>query len=360
MHPDVVIIGAGIIGLASALELSRQGARVVILERGSLGGECSWAGGGILASLTPWEENKSLVDLALFSNHYYAEWIDELVCETGLDTEYKRCGLLFAFDRQREKLHAWCAARGIRSELVAASAVFSKLGDTPAIWFPDVAQVRLPRLLAAVRQQLQQRGVTIREQTEVTDLDLVGDRVVSVNTTEGHVFAENFVVCAGAWSTKLLDGLAYGLDIQPVRGQILLFKAAPNFLPTILFKDHIYCIPRKDGHILVGTTLENVGFDNSITKVARRDLLKAAEQLLPGIREDHIVTQWAGLRPKSSSDLPIIDRHPSVLNLYANAGHFRYGVTMAPGAARVLASILLDLPHRIDPTPYAWPTGGLP
>jgi glycine oxidase len=354
VHSDVVIVGAGIIGLTTALELSRHGASVTILERGLVGRESSWAGAGILSPLLPWDESHPIIDLSLFSARLYAEWVKELIAETGMDPEYTRCGLLLITDEQREPIQTWCNARGIRSNAVDSASVFPKLRNTPALWFPDVDQIRSPRLLVAVRRQLQHRGVTIRENSDVTGLQVVADRVVSLHTSAGKVSAASVVICTGAWGNQLLNGLALGVDIQPVRGQILLFKSSPDFLPCILFEDHIYCVPRKDGHILVGTTLEHVGFDNNVTQQARRDLLDAAAKLLPGMNENHLVNHWAGLRPRSSSNTPVIDRHPSVLNLYANIGHFRYGVTMAPGSAQILARTLLKLPQEIDPTPYRW------
>jgi len=347
-------VGGGIIGLTTALELSRHGASVMVLERGLIGCESSWAGGGVLSPLLPWDESKPVIDLSLFSARLYVEWVKELIAETGVDPEYSRCGLLLATDERRESIQAWCSAQSIKSNLVDSSVVFPKLCNTPALWFPEVDQIRPPRLLAAARRQLQRRGVTIRENNDVTGLDVVADRVVSIHTLEEKISAANVVICAGAWSNKLLNGLALDVDIQPVRGQMLLFKLAPNFLPCVLLKQHIYCVPRKDGHILVGTTLERVGFDKNITQQARRNLLEAAEKLLPGINEGHLVNHWAGLRPESSRNSPIIGRHPHVLNLYANIGHFRYGVTMAPGSAQILASTLLNLPHKIDPTPYCW------
>src|SRR5690606_13402755 len=137
-----------------------------------------------------------------------------------------------------------------------------------------------------------------------------------------------YVVAAGAWSRVLLGEHAHKLEIWPVRGQILLFKAQKGLLRTIVVKDrdNFYLIPRRDGHVLAGSTIEQAGFDNRITSQARETLLAQAHALVPGLREETLVAHWAGLRPGSMHNIPVIDRHPALSNLYLNGGHYRYGV----------------------------------
>ncbi|HQT26544.1 MAG TPA: FAD-dependent oxidoreductase, partial [Burkholderiales bacterium] len=128
-------------------------------------------------------------------------------------------------------------------------------------------------------------------------------------------------------------------DIYPVKGQMLLFES-PGLLDTILFRDGIYLIPRKDGHILAGSTLENAGFDKTVT--AERFLHEKASEMLPALRSFSPVKKWAGLRPGSPGNIPFICRHPKFDNLYINSGHFRYGVTMSPASAKLLASLIFE------------------
>jgi len=140
-----------------------------------------------------------------------------------------------------------------------------------------------------------------------------------------------------------------------VRGQILLFKSQPGFLTSIVLQDDTYFIPRKDGHILLGSTVEYVGFDNSTTDEAKNQLMSWGVKLFPQLNERLLVKHWSGLRPGSPNNIPTIDRHPQFDNLYINSGHFRYGVTMAPGSARLLVNLLLGVSQPIDCLPYAWP-----
>jgi glycine oxidase len=145
------------------------------------------------------------------------------------------------------------------------------------------------------------------------------------------------------------------LDIFPVRGQMLLYKTEPQTLQTILLQNEHYAIPRKDGHILVGSTQERVGFDPRITQIARAELEQAAASLFPPLAALSPIAHWAGLRPGSPDNIPTIARHPSIANLYVNAGHYRYGLTMAPGSARLLANLIGGRDQPIDISPYDWP-----
>ena len=199
------------------------------------------------------------------------------------------------------------------------------------------------------------RRGTIVEHAEVTSWQIERGRVVAAITSQGEYTAANFIVAAGAWSYSLLGEHALKLDIHPVRGQMLLFKVEPGLLRTIILQDGFYLIPRQDGHILAGSTLEEVGFDKSATATVREVLLMKAHALLPALSEATLVNHWAGLRPGSPANIPVISRHPAIANLYLNSGHHRYGVTMAPGSAQLMANMLFDAPQPFDVTPYLWP-----
>lgn len=332
---DIIIIGAGIAGLSSAYELAEKGASVTVLDRGRAGMEASWAGGGILFPLLPWDYPEEVTALAMRGAALYPDWTHELLSSSGIDPEYVRCGMkVLEGGRSMENAAHWCAAHDVRFER----------GPGGEWFFPDVAQVRNPRLIRALRASLESRGVRIVENCEVRSLAREGRRIVRLGTSDGNIWAaQDFVVCAGAWSKMLLEPDLPGPDIFPVKGQMLLFEAA-NMLDTILLKDDLYLVPRKDGHILAGSTLEHVGFDKSVT--AARMLHEKAAEILPGLAAENPVRQWAGLRPGSPGNVPTIARHPDINNLYLNSGHFRYGVTMAPASAKRLAQIVFGEPSN--------------
>ena len=360
MSTDVVIIGGGVIGLATAHELLRRGVTVTVLERASCGREASWAGGGILSPLMPWDYTDAVTQLTQASVKLFPAFIESLKLKTGIDPEYQTSGLLALSGNSSAHdtvAAAWCTHNAFPMKKIPAREIAPELAcDELAMWLPSVAQVRNPRLLRALAQSIGLSGGNIVEQAEVTSWQIVQGRVEGVVTRQGKYTAANFIVAAGAWSGPLLGEHALKLDIRPVRGQMLLFKAEPGLLRTIILQDGFYLIPRQDGHILAGSTLEEAGFDKSATATAREALRTKANALLPALSEATLVNHWAGLRPAAPANIPVISRHPAIANLYLNSGHHRYGVTMAPGSAQLLANMLLDAPQPFDVTPYLWPS----
>lgn len=353
---DILIIGGGVIGLSAALELAGAGAKVTVLERGVAGAESSWAGGGILSPLLPWDYAEPVTRLAGWSAGLYPAWAGALREATGIDPEWRQSGMLVLPDYDEAAARDWCAAHRTELDWVEAKVVAPSLGvEAEALWLPQVAQVRNPRLLKALRRRIDQIGVRLVEQAEVTGFRLSGSRLVAVSTSEGEFAAGAVVVAAGAWSCQVLGDLAPQPDIRPVRGQMLLFRAAPGSLRQIVLQNGTYLIPRDDGYILAGSTLEEVGFDKGVTAEAKARLMAEAARLLPMLAEAPLVAHWAGLRPGSRGNVPVIDRHPEIGNLYLNSGHFRYGVTMAPGSARLLADLLLGRTPPLDVAAYRWP-----
>ena len=316
---------------------------MTVLERGELGQEASWAGGGIMSPLCPWDYPEEVTRLALLGMARFERFTSELTARTGVDTEYMRCGMrvLPPFDPQVAT--DWCEAHDMRYELADDS-----------IFLPEIAQVRNPRLLRAMRERVVQLGGRIVEQCEVLGIETREGRVQHVRTSQGEFDADDYVLTAGAWSKALLGEHAQQLDIKPIRGQMLLFKFDTPPLPHILLQGDLYFIPRKDGHLLIGSTLEDVGFDKSTTEEARASMLKRAIALLPALQGMSVVRHWAGLRPGSNGNIPTIDRHPALENLYVNGGHFRYGVTMAPASAEVLLNKIFNKPQTLDAAPYRW------
>lgn len=355
MIPDFLIVGGGIIGLSTACELARNGAKVHILERGLVGHEASWAGGGILSPLLPWDYSEPVTRLTRWSSELYPQWINVLAT-TGIDPEYRRSGMLVLPEFDEAGALDWCRRHHMEVELLAASSLVPGIGlDDRALWLPQVAQVRNPRLLKAARRRVEALGVEVTENAEVTGLRVAAGRLAGVETAKGTFAGGACVITGGAWSKRILGEYALQLDIRPVRGQMLLFRMAPGSLRPILLQDGIYLIPRDDGLVLVGSTMEEVGFDKAITPATKASLHDRAVAILPAMNRAEFVHHWAGLRPGSPENIPTIDRHPQIENLYVNSGHFRYGVTMAPASARLLANLAFGRSQPFDVSPYSWP-----
>lgn len=355
---DFLIIGGGLIGLLTARALSESGAKVVLVERSQLGQESSWAGGGILSPLYPWKYPAAVNDLASWSQAHYPAIIRELESSTGIDAEWTQSGLLILDEDQRDTALAWAPDYAANVQQVDGAAIQRLEPTLPAdrqsgLWMPEVAQVRNPLLIQALREDLKLRGVRVAENTEVTHLLSKKGRIRGVQTDYTEVMADQVIVACGAWSASLLKELGQEVPVMPVRGQMILFRTPPGQLKRIvLWKGH-YVIPRRDGRVLVGSTMEDVGFDKEVTDEARDDLARLACEMVPALADASMERHWAGLRPGSPDGVPFIGAHPKIEGLFINAGHFRNGVVMAPASAQLLADIIQNRPTAVKANLYS-------
>lgn len=348
------ILGAGVIGLLTARELLARGHRVVLVDVGQPAREASWAGGGIVAPLYPWHYRPAINALAAGAAARYVELAGELRAETGIDIEYAATGMLMLDLADTELALAWCRRAGrrvVRCDDAAARLVQPGISVCrEALWFEDVGNVRNPRLLQALLASVATHArAQCRWQAQVA-LSGDADRIeLRVNGEQQAVDA--VVLAAGAWSTALAARLGVQLAVQPVRGQMLRYAARPGLLRRMVMRDGRYLIPRRDGSILAGSTMEYAGFDRSTTDEACAQLQAAAAAILPALADVAPEQQWAGLRPGSPGGVPWIARAGQ--QLLVNAGHFRNGLALAPAAARLGVQLLLGEAPTLDPAPYA-------
>ena len=352
---EVVIIGGGVIGMLTARELQSAGASVTILERQALGQESSWAGGGILSPINPWQVSEPITRLCRWSQSVYPDLAEALNNSSGIDPEWQPSGMLFRRESDSEALNRWAQTQGVEIENLEAAEIARhepgltvEAGETATL-LPRVAHIRNPRLLAALSRDIRNRGIRILTDQAVVSLDIRGTRVHSADTASGKYQADHYVVTAGAWSGQLARLTGAAVDVEPVRGQMLVFRAVPDLLRHMVLEQGRYLIPRRDGHILAGSTVEYAGFDKDTTEAARAELEEFAYRLLPTLRDYPIERHWAGLRPGSQEGIPYIGAHPEVSNLYFNCGHFRNGLIMGPASARLLGYLLLERSPILPP-----------
>ena len=248
--------------------------------------------------------------------------------------------------------------RGLQVETLSDERVADLLPGTKAldathsaIYLPEIAQIRNPRLIKALAQSLRNLGVAIQEHCVVEEVSTQGQRVVGVKTTAQTFAADCVVLAAGAWAAQLMPELLQR-QVRPVRGEMLLYKAAPDLLSSMVVAEGGYLIPRQDGHILCGSTVEEAGFDCSTTQNALSHLSAYAECLLPSLKKASIVGHWAGLRPGSGDGVPVLSRHSEYDNLTVNCGHFRNGIAMAPASAQIVADLVEGVEPAIDGADY--------
>jgi glycine oxidase len=352
-----MIIGGGVIGLMTARELARAGAEVVLVEMGSTGRESSWAGGGILSPLYPWRYRGAVTALASWSQRAYPEFCEELFDETGVDPEYNRSGTMILDPEAPDLALNWAATEQVAMQLIGRTEIADKepglAFETDAgLWMPEIAQIRNPRLTKALHASINKR-IAIREREEVLDLRVEEGRVRGVKTTAGSIDADHVIVCTGAWTAQLLEKLGRKPDIRPVRGQMILFFAKPGQIRHVTLCRERYVIPRKDGRVLIGSTLEEAGFEKRTTAEAKEELYRIAIEMFPLLKRTPIEDHWAGLRPGSPSGVPYIGPYPGVEGLYINAGHFRNGLVTGPASARLITDIVLERDPILPPSAYA-------
>ncbi|MCF8007174.1 MAG: FAD-dependent oxidoreductase [Methylovulum sp.] len=355
--PDITIIGGGIIGMLTAREFHSAGAQVVLLEKQLVGQESSWAGGGILLPLYPWRQDVAISALVKHSLALYPDLALALHTETGIDPEWNPCGLLITQNPDYELAQAWCETYQMPYQTVAEALLASlpTVLNKP-LWMPSVAQIRNPRLVKSLRQDLLNKGVRILEHCEVHEAITTQHRLHSLTTSTGSFAVNEVIITAGAWTHKLLHTVLPSAQlhptIQPVKGQMLLFDAKPDTLTKIILAGEHYLIPRRDGKILAGSTVEHHGFEKHTTDAAKQTLYNFALNLLPELCNYPVLSQWAGLRPGTNTGVPYIGRHPEFSNVSINAGHFRNGLVMGPASAQLLSAMLSNRPTQVNPEPY--------
>jgi glycine oxidase len=356
-HPDVLILGGGVIGLSVAYSLAREKMRVEVLDKGELGQEASWAGAGIIPPGNPARARTPFDRLRALSSEAFPALSRELCERTGIDNGYLRCGGLVLPEGHDDADDQEWRGDGIRYEELAGPDLRHlepnlEPGLVRAIYLPDTAQLRNPRHVKALVAGCGSLGVRLHAGCPAVGLERDGDRVMAVRTINDRLTAGHYLIASGAWSDALLEQADWRPGIRPVRGQIALLNTGVPLLRRVLMHGKRYLVPRPDGRVLVGATEEDAGFDKRTTASAVRDLLDFAIHLVPGLADAPLERSWAGLRPGSPDGLPFLGRVPGVENLYVAAGHFRAGIQLSPGTGTLMTELILGRPLTLPLDPF--------
>jgi glycine oxidase len=351
-HPDVLILGGGVIGLTVAYSLARENVRVEVVDQGDFGQEASWAGAGIIPPGNPARARTPFDRLRALSSETFPAFSQELRERTGIDNGYLRCGGLELVAGHDDADDQEWRGDGIRCEELTGPDLLRlepRLagGFVRGFHIPDTAQLRNPRHLKALVAGCASRGVGLVPGCPVVGLERDGNRVSAVVTACGRMSAGRYLIAAGAWSDALLAQVGGRPGIRPVRGQIALLNTGAPLFRRVLMLGKRYLVPRPDGRVLAGATEEDAGFDRRTTAAAIRDLLDFAIGLVPGLANAPLERGWAGLRPGSPDGLPFLGRVPGVENVYVAAGHFRAGIQLSVGTGIVLKELMLGQPVTV-------------
>ena len=333
MTKKVAVIGGGIVGCITSFFLIEKGYEVTLVDQNAIGQEASWAGAGILSPLLPWNYQDTVNNLCFGSADFYKQLSETLKKDTGIDPEWIESGMLIYDIREKNHAVSWCQKNHIELQEV-------QIEKIPCLLLPHVAQIRNPRLLKALKIYLIKNNVVMMEHQKVSPISDSNNFIRSLKTESGvNLEADSYVIASGAWSSYVLNEVEMP-KIKPIRGQLIQYPVIKDKLPYILYKDDFYLVQRQDGVVLAGSTKEDVGFDKGITEEARHSLQMKAESLMPALKNYNIENQWSGLRPGSQDNVPMIEKHHIYNNVYLNVGHYRYGLTMAPKAARIISDLI--------------------
>jgi hydrogen cyanide synthase HcnC len=382
--PDVIVVGGGVIGCAAAFELTRRSLRVLLLDKSLPGratsasagglwpvGEAVGLGCGVIYHAARAETGKAgpeplpaaFRDFLVRSNACFPALAVELRERSGVDIEYAAgAGLLFVIYQEGEHAFVQSVARGLaagtRLEVLSPrqTAQFEPhltrdlLG---AALLPDEHQVNPMLLAEAFKRAALRQGAAFRPDTRVTGLRRRGDRVVGVEVGDEFLPCHTVVNAAGAWAGRLAATAGLELPVEPVRGQVVLTQALPRVLNACLSTSACYLAQKAHGEVLIGSTTEQAGFDTAVTPQAIRSLCHGAVRAVPLLRQVSVKRTWAGLRPGTPDELPILGPVPGLAGYVNAAGGFRTGIVAAPLTGRVVAELVAGEPPCCPVEPFS-------
>ena len=325
MSKNVIIIGGGIVGCLSGLEFKKKGFDVTIIEKSKIGHESSSAAAGILYPLMPWKYDDALYELSQGSAEFYAELSKKLLKDFDKDIEYIKSGLLLLPPYNEDDFLKW-----------SKKSKTNFLKKNNSILLPEVAQINPKKLMSSIKELVVCMGIKIFENLAVTGIKTNKNFIDAVYTNYKEFKGDIFLLSAGAWSSIIYQKLEK--KIKPIRGQIIEYLANDLIIENILYSQGIYILQRKNKSIVVGSTLEDVGFSDKNLNEKLLELDRKAKKILRDLEKCSINRTWHGFRPGVDDNYPIVSKDKNYPNMFIHSGHFRYGITTAPATTKILMS----------------------
>ena len=355
--PDIIVVGAGIVGCAVAYELARRGASVQIVEERTAGMGATHAAAGILAPHIEVSSPTAFLDLAVRSLNLFDDFVARAQTDSGLSVLYRRSGTLQVAVTEEGMRGLRNAAARLEVQSVALGLLDAQTAraEEPHLSQDIVGGLVVPthgfvaagELIRALAGAARRHGAQVIEGSRVRRIVTASDEV-TVETDRGPLSGSAVVLAAGSWSGQIeIAGLPARTPVRPIRGQLLRLAWKGPMIRRVVWSERCYLVPWDDGTLLVGATVEDAGFDERTTVAGVRDLLEAACEVIPGAWAAGFVDARAGLRPASTDLLPIIGASRVLPNLMYATAHYRNGILLAPVTAALVADAMLD--NRIDP-----------
>jgi len=332
---DVLIIGGGIIGLATAIALSQKGANVTVVERDFCGRGATWAAAGMLAPEAERLEG-DLLEFGIRSREMYPQWIANLMRLSGQDCGYWCCGMIAPVLEERDRQVISEHPKYINRE--ESRKRQSGLGEDilGSLWLPEDGQVNNRKLIQALLTTARSLSIKILEGTTVYQIVRDQNRVTHLDTSAGKLQSDRYVLATGAWTRSLLP-----LPIKPIKGQMLSVFDGDRKLQRVIYAPSCYIVPRQDGTIVIGATVEDNGFSQGNTAAGIAQLLNRAIAVYPAIADMQITETWWGFRPHAPNEVPLLGAS-DYENLILATGHYRNGILFAPITAKLITDFMVD------------------
>ena len=376
MKFDLAILGGGVIGLSIAYEFLKNSRSVCVIDRPMTRRSTSWAAAGILPAINPQTAVEPIDQLRARGDLLHRQWQRELLELTGIDNELRQVGTLFVARSAGEAaslsgIRALSSQEDLETEICDAARMdqlfpgilppLSSKGIRKAVYVPGESTINTARHLAALRSAVEKLGGTLLKTEQTPELARVDDRLVRARVSVlgdsevCSIDAGQFCFCAGSWTSQLLAQFQLATSTVPIRGQILMFQLPPEHpgFEPVIYEGSQYLVPRRDGHVLAGSTLEEAGFDDSTTPETLDRLLAFAEGWVPELNQHTIVDSWSGLRPGTYDSMPYLGMLPGIANGLVACGHFRSGIHMAPSTAELMFRLATEKPLGIDISSFA-------
>lgn len=350
---DVLIVGGGVIGLSLARELHKKGVKnITVAERGRCGQEASWAAAGMLAPHAETNRIDPFYEFCSESNTLYPEFAESLLEDTGVNIELDRAGTLYlalteADSADLKKRFDWQRSAGLKVEHLSAAETrkaepFVSPDVRESLYFPEDWQVDNRKLMHALERYAQFNGITLLESRRVSRLLLDDSRVTAAVTAAGPLFADKIIFATGAWTSLIeLGDNWFPVSVKPIKGQMISFHTAKRLFEHVIYSHRGYIVPRMDGRLLAGATIEDDGFGKIMTTEGAEYLQEMAAEIAPSLASLEISESWVGLRPYAPDGLPILGEIGGYKSIYTATAHYRNGILLAPLTARVMAELLL-------------------
>jgi len=348
---DVAIIGGGVIGSSIAFQLSKRGRSVVVLEKKQIASQSSGAAAGMLGAQSEFSSDSPVIPFALKSREMFPKIAEELKDLTGIDIGLIQKGLIkVAFTEEEEQaleeqFQFWkvrdSSVRSLNHQELHDLEPNVTIEAKKAMYIPHDGQVRADDLTHAFAKAASVYGAEIQEHTEVLSFSKDNNRIMGVITNKGAIYADQVVVCGGAWSFLLLKQTNLNLSMYPVKGECFsVITERPLLEATIFSKSGCYIVPKKGNRLLIGATSIPNTFDQRVSVDGISSLLERAKMILPQLKDTKWEKVWSGIRPQTDDGIPYLGEHPQYKGLWVATGHYRNGILLSPITGVLLANLL--------------------